>query len=332
MEDAELAKRRGAEKSVFDKMEVVHSLPLIQSYWTQRYLRPKFAALGYKGIEDFNLKVVLEGYNETKGGRLFVIASIGSGNCDREVSLAKRIKEAGIGPFVFHCYDLSDAMLERGRQSALDYGLQNEMEFHAVDLNAVDFGTEEFDIFYANQSLHHMVNLEGMFDQIIRGLRASGTFLVGDMIGRNGHMAWPEALRYIDAIWRSLADEKKYHHVLKKRHGTFPNTDFSTVGFEGVRAQDILPLMLDRFVVDTFLGVQAIIRPFISRGYGPNYSVDTPSDCAIIDFIARLDENLIESGELKPIMAFMRLRKTAVRPQQYVGRQSAQFCVRRPDL
>ena len=54
-----------------------------------------------------------------------------------------------------------------------------------------------YDGVLANSSLHHIVNLEGVFQGISDALVPSGVFVTSDTIGRNGHMRWPEALAIV---------------------------------------------------------------------------------------------------------------------------------------
>jgi hypothetical protein len=82
------------------------------------------------------------------------------------------------------------------------------------------------------------------------------------------------------------------------------NWDCSKSGFEGIRAQDILPLLLERFDFSHFLGFGGMIDPFIDRGYGHNLRVEKPEDLAFIDFVEALNDLLLDSGAITPTMAF----------------------------
>ena len=99
----------------------------------------------------------------------------------------------------------------------------------------------EFDSILAIHSLHHVVALEKPFDEVHRSLSGEGAFLINDMIGRNGHLRWPEALDVVQAFWKELPHSKRYNHQLKRFEDEFVNWDCSTEGFEGIRAQDIRP-------------------------------------------------------------------------------------------
>ena len=70
---------------------------------------------------------------------------------------------------------------------------------------------------------------------------------------------------------------------LAQFENTFINHDCSTVGFEGIRAQDILPLLLDRFQFHRFAAWGGLLDIFVDRAFGHNLSSEKPFDREFID-------------------------------------------------
>ena len=64
-------------------------------------------------------------------------------------------------------------------------------------------------------------DLERLFDVIGEALIPSGRFVTCDMIDRNGHMRWPETLRYVEAVWANLPKTKKFNWQHKAIHHQF---------------------------------------------------------------------------------------------------------------
>jgi hypothetical protein len=133
------------------------------------------------------------------------------------------------------------------------------------------------------------------------------------MIGRNGHMRWPEACEQIARLWSLLPDTYKYNHQLSRLEETFDNWDCSKEGFEGIRAQDILSLLIESFEFEYFLAFSNLIDVFCDRSFGHNFSRERSFDRAFIDFVAELDERLIREGTLTPthLVAVMTRDKSA---------------------
>lgn len=157
--------------------------------------------------------------------------------------------------------------------------------------------------------MHHVIELEHLFDAIETGLTSTGVFLTSDMIGRNGHMRWPEALAAMQPYWESLPNHYKYNQLLKRQENQFINHDCSTEGFEFMRAQDILPLLTQKFGFNLFIPFANIIMPFIDRSFGHNFDANNETDLAFIDQVHETDERLIYEGILKPTQMIAALCK-----------------------
>ena len=185
-----------------------------------------------------------------------------------KIELAGRLRAAGRREFTIDCVDLNTTMRDRAVEAAAQAGVAEHLRFIAADLNHWH-PADEYDAVIANQSLHHILNLEGLFDDIKKTLRPDGAFLISDMIGRNGHLRWPEAMAIIQEYWKALPPSYRVNRRLGRYEHEFQDWDCSTEGFEGVRAQDILPLLVDRFEFHLFFPFGNLIDPFIDRTFGP---------------------------------------------------------------
>src|SRR2546421_428065 len=102
------------------------------------------------------------------------------------------------------------------------------------------FGFDNPKQFFSLYMQRACIELEVLFDKIYQTLHPDGYFVTDDMIGRNGHMRWPEALTVFNALWKELPEKYKYNHQLKRLEIEFDNWDCSKEAFEGIRSQDIL--------------------------------------------------------------------------------------------
>ena len=257
------------------------------------------------------------------------IASLGAGECEYDILLIKKLLEMGETDFVVEAIELSPLRFDRARASALAEGVEQYLLLNQGDLNTW-VANGKYSVVIAKDTLHHVLELEHLFDAIHEGLEEDGVFLTTDMIGRNGHMRWPEALEIIQAIWKFIPDHYKINHQLKRVEKEYDNWDCSKTGFEGIRAQDILPLLVEKFAFRGFLGFGNLPDIFIERGFGHNLKVDNPHDTGFIDFLEDLNTLLIDVGYLKPTMiygAMMRRRHPAPPPSCY-RHWTPEFCVR----
>jgi len=317
------------ERLRFGRCPTVHALPDIFHYWSNRYLRPKLEAFGASHPEAFFLKYLdrcrHDGADEP---RRFL--SIGAGDCDIEIGLAVAMAKTDGPAFVIECLDVNRAVLERGRAKAAAAGVAEHIAIAPVDLNRWR-PTVRYDAVLANQSLHHIVALEPLFDGVARSLAPHGLFIVSDMIGRNGHKRWPEALAIVEEFWRELPDTYRVDRQRRKQHRDYPDVDYASRGFEGIRAQDILPLLVERFAFDVFIGFANAIDPFVDRSFGPNFSVDRDWDRDFIDRVHARDEAAILSGAITPthMLAVMCVGRAG--DNRFADGLSPRAALRRPD-
>jgi SAM-dependent methyltransferase len=316
-----------SELETFDDANV-QDLPPIMHYWSNKYLVPMFAPFGFTdAIQCF--RQYMSRVCRQFPGETVSFLSIGSGTCASEINMAEWLRENSIENYTFECVDINPNLLEKGRESAADKNLSNHFTFAPFDVNRWQ-PKRPYHVILALQSLHHFVELEMLFDKIHGALHPDGYLLTDDMIGRNGHQRWPEALNAVNELWRELPDKYKYNHVLKRFEKMYENWDCSTVGFEGIRSQDILPLLVDRFYFDYFTAFGNIVDIFVDRCFGPNFDPGNEWDRAFIDRVHALDVAAIEAGRVKPTHMMAAMTKKPVERTAMHKHLSPEFCIRRP--
>jgi len=312
----------------FRGVDRVHDLPPIFHYWTSGHVRPKLRAVGINSLASFYPNALA--YLCRKNAGMFIEAvSIGAGNCQLEIRLARELQAKGINNFRIDCLDVNPHMLERGERIAQQAGLTEKFGFLNVDINDWKVEKRRYTACIANHSLHHFLELEGLFTKVRESLVSDGVFLVNDMVGRNGHRRWPEALVHAKQIWEEMPDRYKYNHRLKRFRPQYVDFDFSkSGGFEGIRAQDILPLLLEFFYFEVFAAFGNIIDRFIGRAFGPNFKVESEEDRAFIDRVAELDDRLIDEGIVKPTHIVAKLRAQPVERITCYRHWTPEHCLR----
>lgn len=304
----------------------------IYHYWMAKHIRPRVQTV-------FGVSNALPLYSQYTAqalgqpGATRRILSLGAGECVHEITLIKKLLEMGETNFTVEAIDLSPLRFDRARSNAASGGVEPYLVLREADLNSwVPEG--KYSAVIAKDTLHHVVGLEHLFDAIHEGMEEKGVFLTTDMIGRNGHMRWPEALEIIQGIWRFIPDHYKTNHQLKRFEKEYDNWDCAKTGFEGIRAQDILPLLVKTFTFHSFLGFGNLPDIFIERGFGHNLLVDDSHDTGFIDFLEQLNSLLIDLDYLKPTMiyAVMTRKRRDAPPVRCHRHWTPEFCVRRPGL
>ena len=319
----------------FNEKNSYQELPGIFHYWSNKYVVPMLQeTIGVNNNIEFFSKHFIACLNANPAANSLL--SVGCGECETEIIIASQLIQAGIENFHFECIDLSPISVERALANIERENLTKFFQAHTLDLNHWS-PAKTYGAIMANHSLHHITELERLFAGIKKALPPTGLFLANDMIGRNGHMRWPECEDLVKAIWAFLPDHLKYNRLFQDEAGnfrfeeTFRNRDCSTEGFEGIRAQEILPLLAKTFHFQKFLALGNLQDIFIDRCFGHNFDPSSPQDLAFIDFLELLNNLLIDLGYLKPTIMFAVMANGTSGSTQYYRHWSPEYCIRHPD-
>lgn len=293
----EYQERLDREKQRFDAEVCVHDLPDIFHYWSNNFLKPFINDQGYDSLDDFFVREIRRVV--PADGSTIRIASVGCGDCAVEAGIARLLEAGGTSNFHFTCLDLSDGALGRGEALVSGSELHGRFSFVIADFNE-GLPAGQFDVVMANQSLHHVMGLEDLFQSIRDQLSPTGRFVVSDIIGRNGHQRWPEARELVDEAWQWLPSRYRYNWQLQRQEEQFLDWDCSQESCEGIRAEDVLPLLLQYFSPRVFIAWGNIIDIFIDRCFGHNFRQKNEWDLHFIERIHAIDSAAIASGRIKP--------------------------------
>jgi SAM-dependent methyltransferase len=316
-----------SELNHFSNAEHVHPLPAIAGYWGHRYLMPMLQPFGFaNSIELF--RTYMGRVCRDNPGQDQYFLSVGAGDSASEINIAQWLLENRIANFAFECLDINPEVLNRGVNSAQEKGVADHFAFSTFDLNSWR-PRRQYRVILAVQSLHHFQELELLFERIKQALHPDGYFMTDDMIGRNGHQRWPEALTIVEQLWAELPAKYKYNHQLKRVEEKFINWDCAVEGFEGIRAQDILPLLMRNFSFELFVAFGNVIDPFIDRSFGPNFDPENEWDRTFIDRVHAVDVTELEAGRIKPTHMMAVMRTKPVANATVYKHLTPDFCVRR---
>lgn len=304
------------------------ALPPIAGYWADRYVRPLFERFGYSSPDDFFVKQ-LSARAAARAPAATRFLSIGAGGCETEVALATALLAAGHASFGIDCVDADAGALARGSAHAAAAGVAAHIRTIVGDPNELSL-EGRYDAIVADHSLHNVVELERLCGVLHAALADDGVLLVSGMIGRNGHQRWPEARAIVDEYWHELPETYRWNAQLQRHEHEFEDWDCAQGGPEGVRAQDVLPLLRERFGFEQFLAFSNVIDPFIDRSFGPHFDPTLERDRAFIDRVQARDEHEILIGRIKPTHMVGVLRRDRGIATKHWRHLTPDFCIRDP--
>jgi SAM-dependent methyltransferase len=224
------------------------------------------------------------------------LLSLGCGAGGIELGFASAVPSAEIVGL-----DINEELLELGRHEAASRGLN--VTFETADLNVVQLEPRSFDVVWCHASLHHLVELEHVCDQIGRSLRQGGDLIVRDVCTPNGYGLWPETRPIVRALFAALPERLRLNHTgyaEPRVDDELWEADTSASGMECIRSEEIIDVLDASFERVAYVPVLSIARRFLDTMYGPNYDLDAPLDRALVDAIWELDCHYIARGVLRP--------------------------------
>jgi hypothetical protein len=151
------------------------------------------------------------------------------------------------------------------------------------------------------------------------------------MIGRNGHRRWPEVMSIVRRIWPQLPPDKQFDHTFQRSMRHFQDWDCSVVGFEGIRSQDVLRTIAERFDVARFVAWGGLSDVFLSYRTGPSFSSAVEADRQFLGQIQRLETQLLKERRTTPTEMAAEFRsRRSTRSRDPVVMQKLWRAVRQP--
>ncbi|MDG6349103.1 class I SAM-dependent methyltransferase [Luteimonas sp. 8-5] len=223
---------------------------------------------------------------------------------DREVRVlslcsgAARI-EAGMaalaGPAVqWTLMDLNESLLQSAGASFPE-GV--EPDLIVGNLNEIrDYG-ERYDVIMCVSGLHHIVELERVVGFIRTALADGGEFWsIGEAIGRNGNRLWGSDLEAANASMRALPARLRRNRYSGKVDDTLPDVDYSIGTFEGIRSQDITPLLFGHLDPVHLFRRNCFLWRLVDQTYNSNYDMQAEEDIACLQALVRAELAHFEGG------------------------------------
>jgi SAM-dependent methyltransferase len=261
------------------------TLPPIFHYWSGRFLAPDAHRLGIGSPESLYIDHVRRRFRVT--GQPVNVLSVGTGACSMEIALAAQLEAEGVSA-KFICMDFNPGLMRKAVAAAGEQSMGERIAFQTTDCNQ-PFELPGQDVIIVNQFFHHVTELETLCRSLRGSLAPDGVLLSSDIIGRNGHVLWPDVEALVQRAWSSLPACKRHDRHFNNGSPRYRPIDHAAYSNEGVRAQDVVTCLLAEFDFELFFTFGGAIMPFVERRIGFNFDPADVEDCAWIDALQRDD-------------------------------------------
>lgn len=196
--------------------------------------------------------------------------------------------------------DISEKSIEIAQQSSRNAGIDRNIRFTVADANTIDLPSNRYDFIYMSQSLHHIEQLEHLYQQVNHALTDDGIFFVADYIGPS-RMQWTDKqLAIMNAILsllpkrlRHTIDDEGIRRVIERT----AIEDFLRIDpSEGVRAGEIVEVAHNYFDIQDFrpMGSSIIYELFLHIIH--NFDDESEDDMAFLQLICLMESLLVQEG------------------------------------
>jgi SAM-dependent methyltransferase len=210
---------------------------------------------------------------------------------------------AGRGRFqsIVAC-DFASEAVAKARRSAGEANLRG-IEYKVLDLEREDLGGP-YDAVFANDVLHHITDLEGLYGRIHAALAPDGKLFFNEYVGPNRFQYSDERMEMINRYFRLFPDRLRMSPssdtVLHCRTRADPAKLAADDPTEAVRSEDVLPLARRVFRVEAeYPYGGGLLNPLLYEVVA-NFDEKSPADRRLLEVLCDAEARLTRSGALPP--------------------------------
>jgi SAM-dependent methyltransferase len=198
--------------------------------------------------------------------------------------------------------DFAQDSVERARARAEEAGVTN-IDYRVLDLER-DSLDGPYDAIFANDVLHHIADLEGLYLRIDGALKSSGKFIFNEYVGPNRFQYSDERIDLVNRYFRLLPDRLRLDHVTGQVLWRRERIDRDKVEredpTEAVRSEEVLPLARRFFKTDKeYPYGGGLLNPLLF-GVVSNFRDGAREDDGYLELLCGAEERLTRSGALDP--------------------------------
>ena len=204
-------------------------------------------------------------------------------------------------------YEIAEERVKEGIRLAKEQNY--DLRFHMEDVNKASFGNDCYDICFCWSALHHIDRLEGVCDNISRGLRDKGIVVAQEYIGPS-QFQWSD--KQIEIINRILPLFPEHFRNSSRTGEVINRVQRPTVKSmnendpsEAIRSQDILPVLKHYFNINTIRYFGGSVYHLLFNEIMGNFDHNDQKDVTLIRLVLLLERILIEEGILDNDYALM---------------------------
>lgn len=227
--------------------------------------------------------------------RLLVLGA-GSGWLERALA-----KKEGIGSIV--ACDFASETVAAAERTAREEGL-DQIRYLVCNLESEPLPDGPFDGVVANDVLHHITDLEGLYTRIHEALVPGGKLLFNEYVGPNRFQYGEARMDMINRYFRLIPDHLRFNPywggLFWSRSRVDPARLIADDPTEAVRSEEVLPLARKFFETEAeYPYGGGLLNPLLYEIIG-NFDEERPYDRGLLQVLCDAEDRLTRSGRIDP--------------------------------
>jgi len=176
-------------------------------------------------------------------------------------------------------WSLLDINIELLNLASKQFAPSVKVDLIEANVNDLIRTGEKWDIILCISALHHVVELEKLIKFCHDSLEEDGEFWsIGEYVGRNGNRLWPDARAEANKFFHNLPEKYRTNHHTHQVDVEIPDNDCSVASFEGIRSEDIEPILDRWFHPFDVYRRNCFLWRIINQAYSDNYNLQNSED------------------------------------------------------
>jgi SAM-dependent methyltransferase len=217
----------------------------------------------------------------------------GFGELERDLSMRGLIVE-------MDAYDIAaGAVIEAERQSR-QLGL-SQVRYHVANLENIDLPARSVDVVFAHSSVHHVENLESLYELVQRTLKPGGLFHLNEYVGPT-RFQWTDvqlelANAFLDSLPPRLRQLPSGEPKEALRRPTFEEM-IAADPSEAVRSEALVSALEPFFDIVEYRPLGGTLTHIALGGIAQNFDPQSPEDSAILQGLFATEDAAMTDGRI----------------------------------
>jgi SAM-dependent methyltransferase len=199
----------------------------------------------------------------------------------------------------FHGIDISEKAVADAQETAKRDGLP--LTYEIGDLNLIELPRRTFDLVVAQTSLHHVLFLEHVAEQVWGTLTHQGYLWIHDFIGETQGQYDPKRLDIINRLLSILPEKFRTNKINGRVTTKIERPEPGRLGspFEKIRSEEIVTIFEHWFTIEWKMEFTSLLHLVAPPGTRAVY-METEDTKTLFEVLIFLDDLCIKEGIAKP--------------------------------